>query len=381
MKRGMIVVFIRGRGRAFVRVLIPVLIGLLLVVGWRSPFSTAAQGDDCAGLDADSCALLRESAAVMAAVRAAHFEVDLALSLEYFLLPEPITLRMLLGGSYTLDESDATDEVLALLDQLTAQMNVILEIPAFDGVPLLPPAFENLVTFDLRLVDGIGYLNLDKIAERDTTGQVQGGWYSVDLVTLYTDLLAEVDPQAQPLPLEENLLTEFDLTFAQVERLADVEQGGLALAVFQQNLDASVLLADPTLRKDFTDFIVMMLRDTYGFGLSYTDAELEEAAARYTTLFEGVRLSLTQTINPENAYLVGVEFTVTFEPDSTALIDLTTGPDPLGAAALIYDIRFDMALALSRFQEVQPVPAPPDAVVVPLDEMLPGILPGTGPDL
>ncbi|MDX1992625.1 MAG: hypothetical protein SF029_09555 [bacterium] len=343
------------------------LLVLLLMFG-----SVGAWAQDDCGLAESDCALLAESDAVMAQLGAAAFKLDTTFALEYFLLPESYTFRAVVDGVYSIppEENIASDDVLKLLRNLNSSVVVMMEVPAIDGVPLLPAGFDDMLTLDLSLVDGIGYANFDKLAQVDST--FPSGWYGVDLLEFYSTLLALVGDQGTPaITGEVDALTRAITETSTYSRIDDQQRGGQTLAVYELSGSMADVLADSRARDALEDYVLTTLESSFE-GL-YTYAELLQASEIYTTLAERITYRLTRIVGEDDAYLHRFEFSLLFQPDSQTLLDLNNVVDPLGLAALIFDIRLDVALDLSSFNEVPLVEAPANAELIPLEDLLPGI--------
>ncbi|MBC7871211.1 MAG: hypothetical protein H7Y09_10270 [Chitinophagaceae bacterium] len=344
-------------------VLVMVSVALMILSG------TMLAQDDC-GLTVEDCAFLAEFDAVMGAVQSAAFNVETEFGVDYLMLPEPVTLRAVLNGAYMLQETDETDSLLRLINGVNADVNVIIDLA--DLRDLLPYYTQSsLLTFDTRLVEGVGYLNLDKVAAMDYSGSTPTGWYGVDLIAFYRALLDVAGFRNNPPELVER--TPIIVALEEIntlQRLEDSELNGQSMAVFDTGIIFADVLADSDQKDRLIEGLLLTLREQ--FGGFYSEQELAEIAESYADLFTGTTFHFTRTIGLDDHYLHRAEISFVYTPNSTAVFDLLSTPDPLGFSALYFDLCFDFALNLTRFNTMSLTTVPEDAVIVPMDELLPG---------
>jgi len=330
--------------------------------------TTIAQ-DEC-GLTADDCALLGEFDAVMGAVQSAAFNLEAELGVDYVILPEPVALRAVVNGAYSLQDTNETDDMLRLINGVNADVNLILDVS--DLETLLPYYIDaGLLTFDTRLVEGVGYLNLNKVAALDYTGSTPVGWYGVDLIAFYRALLDVAGFRNNPPALVERTPIIVALEeIAVLQRLEDSELNGQMLAVFDTGIEFADVLADTARKDQLIEGLLLTLQEQ--FGGFYSEQELAQISESYANLFTGTSFHFKRMIGLDDHYLHRAEISFAYTPNSTAVFDLLDTPDPLGFSALYFDLRFDFALDLTRFNVMSLTTIPQDAVIVPMDELLPG---------
>jgi hypothetical protein len=333
---------------------------------------TARAQDTCGNLSPDDCALLHHSRQVMAGLSSAAFHLEFEFIVRENPAQPPVMLRMLADGTYTRDVAAAGKRsgIDRALGTLAADLGVVLTLAGLPGeTPAAQPVATEVLAFDLRLVDGIGYLN-PQPAIRDRVG---GNWYGVDLVALYRHLLASgylFDLSAgnwiNPAPLIE---------IGDSRRLADDERHGQDLAVLEVTVDFDPLLENSAIRHVAREVVVDTLRQKAG---GYDDDQLWQAAEQYVTLLQNTSLRLTRAIGLEDGYLHRLDFALDFRPDAGMGAALAAGPDPFDLLALAgTDIQINLSLSLERFDSAPAISAPQDPVMIPLDELAPWLLPGS----
>jgi hypothetical protein len=333
---------------------------------------TARAEDACGNLFPDDCALLYHSRQVMAGLSSAAFHLEFEFIVRENPAQPPVTLRMLADGTYTRDLTAAGERsgFDRALGALAADLSVVLTLAGLPGeTPTAHPVAAEVLAFDLRLVDGIGYLNPQPTI-RDHVG---GNWYGLDLVALYRHLLASgylFDLPAgnwiNPAPLVE---------IGDSRRLADDERHGQGLAVLEVTIDFDPLLENAAIRQVAQEVVVDTLRQKTS---GYEDDQLQQAAEQYVTLLQSTSLRLARAIGLDDGYLHRLDFALDFRPDAGLVAALEAAPDPFDLLALATtDIQINLSLSLERFNSAPAISAPQNPVIIPLDELAPWLLPGS----
>jgi hypothetical protein len=333
-----------------------------------------ADGGSCGNLSADDCALLHHSRQVMAALPSAAFHLEFEFIVRENPVKAPVTLRMLADGTYTRDLSGAGADGLSDFDRalhdLAADLSVYLVLAGLHHeTTAAEPVDTEVLAFDLRLVEGIGYLN----PQPAISNRAGGDWYGVDLAALYRHLLASgyllklpTGDWINPAPLVE---------IGDSRRLADDERHEQSLAVLEVTVDFNQLLENPMIREVALEVVHDSLRQK---AAGYDEDQLWQAAEKYAALFENTTLRLTRSIGLDDGYLHRLDFALDFRPDAGMVAALAAGPDPFDLLALAEtDIQINLSLSLERFGTAPPISAPEDPVMIPLDELAPWLQPGS----
>lgn len=342
---------------------------------------TAAQDDTeiCGRLGTEDCTLLLTSQQAMSDMDAAAFDIDMELTVSPLLLNIPFVFTTTITGDYVLNEkyralsTNVIQWVTNTFTGITSDVNVIITLPEQLN-NLSPDLPEGPITFDLRLVDGIGYANIVKLI--DTSEPT--AWYGVDIIAYYNEIFALLDLSAtSPFTMPESgtgALGALVQLGGDLTRMPDKN----TFTAFEGTLNGAQLLADDALREEIEVGLLIALEQQYG--AFYEDKALQEAATLYTDLLTYVDIRTERVIDPETAYLHELRVEMTFSPAEDAAQQMTTANDPIGVAILLdFNVSFAFTLAVSDFNDVQPTTTPDNYELIPLDEMLPGgFSPGSG---
>lgn len=343
----------------------------------------------CGALSQSDCDLIDRANQQFNDLQSAAFKLDFALAFtfEEGFFFEPIEIRLILDGAYARVEPTTTTGNDALqgfergLDAVNSDVSVLVELPEIFGELLLPD-MDNLLTLDLRLVDGIGYANFDKVLAGLNTSDIDMGWYGVDILDFAERALENPDifglnpaDFLMPVPTED-LSTGGSLNdISEVRRLRDIEQNGQTMAVFENILDYAQLFGDSAARDDFADILFETMQSQVG--TLYTDEELRQATENYLLVLDTIDMQLNRVIGLDDGHLHTIEFFLTFNP-SEAPESAFSEPDPYGLA-LLQNINYSisMTLNMSQFDAAATTSAPEDATILPFEDFLPLLLPGS----
>jgi hypothetical protein len=347
----------------------------------------------CGDLSDEDCALLTEATETMQEVESAIFHLDFDFSLGGIpdSMMESINFQMSGDGAVAVDREalstlgtfftspeDITENMEALpamieeaIRAISGDITLVIEIPP-ELSELSPTPMPEQVSLSARLVDGFAYVNLDKLAELDTSGTMPSGWLGFDLAGLYGDLLELMVDSTGGLfsstsglgPMSMFTDPEYLSNFMTVERLDDSEVDGQAAAVFETTLDYGALFSDPAV----LDAMRSWMEGLGGVNGTKPDPEMiDMMMTMYSTMFDGLVLEMTQTVGLDDHYIHQTGAFMDWTPDFGAMMG--------GSSANMPEMRFvmDMQVDLARFNDAPEITAPEDATIYPYEEMLPSV--------
>jgi hypothetical protein len=352
--------------------------GLVLMMALALTGSVIAQEMPvfCGDLSDADCAFLHDSQVAALAVESTHFEMEADMtisnipefpvdSLNFHLAGEgavaadaaPFLAMMM--GSTDVETADFFTALADFMRTVSADMSLTLDVPA-ELAMLAPPDVElpEQVTVDVLMVDGINYINLDDLAAVAPEGSVPPGWVGMDVATFYGEVLSkqmamtdfDIMEMAQVFMDEENLSS-----FMQFERLDDVEVDGQTMAVFHMTLDYSSLLDIP----EFYDLIVGQMEM-----MGAPEDEMDEALAILELVYDGMTFEMEQQIGLDDMLTHNTAWT--FDWDMAFIAEFTDIE-----ADNAPHFTFSMNVAATGFNEPFEVAAPEDAMLLPLEMMMP----------
>ncbi|MBN8639536.1 MAG: hypothetical protein J0M07_29735 [Anaerolineae bacterium] len=337
--------------------------GLLLVMLLLTLVSGAALAQTttadvyCGDLSADDCALLQQSQTAMDDLTAAAFNlfVDVQIEAE----GEQMPISLVGSGAYSgldrnADLSMGGDAALTALRGFNAELMLTATLPQSMVEEADSP---NTLTLELRLVDGVGYLNFDPLQPLINDPQFTG-WGGLDLAGLIgalleenPDFLNELGSMAAGSGVNPDMFMNMDTqAVEQYLTITRTDDGSGANATFETTVDFAGLLADPA----FQDMLRSQM-DASGQGM--TEADQQEAFDQMSGAFENATLLIRQEVDTASGRTasLSVEFDV-------AVTD-AEDPSENGSAAVTAMINYD-------YENVPTITVPENASVLPYQQLL-----------
>lgn len=370
----------------------------------------------CGELSAADCQLLTDAQELMSGV--SSMNMTLALDTRLSGIPEvadeeltfglnmDMTMHLNPALNATMREITARppEELLASMDEFSAfvvefyetlgmSMEMEMALPgllrdaieADEGVTL-----PDLIAVNVRMVDGYAYIDMDALAasfpDLRASLEAEGidGWIGVDFAgqmaremdgavaapDVSTLQAMQISMAFNQIMLDETLRSLLD-PYIVVERLADEERDGTAVAVFRTTLELGKLVANP----DFTQ----LLREAADAMVAATSEEVD--AQELGTGILGAQLlanMLAHSAEFEIVQTVGLAAPYTYDNNVFMQLDLSglltlmamSGeeiPAELRGARPLFT--FDMNVSYSDFDAAPAVEAPENVEILPLDSM------------
>jgi len=355
------------------RVIFGMLLALLLISG--TGIVTAQSGCGAFNeLSPEDCTIIEDSDAAMADLSSTTFTLEMALTLENGLdMDEQVAFTTISNGAYAIAPLPNSVRIDEVIRSLNADVSVLIDLSNLSeelGVNLLESG--DVLSADLALVDGVGYINFSKFTD-DAEAQ---GWFGLDLVGMLGVIL-----QSQGLDLSlldlfggggTDVLGGLEFVPFTVARMDDTTREDTSLARFRWSADFGSALdnffASMLWESVVNGFIIGALGDAAN---NYTDDELAEITQDYLLLLDDMTFTVDRLIDPTTGYVHETTLAFVFSPSSRTLTEIDAGLDPLNVADLFITIRFDSTLTRANFNAVGEIIAPADAQLIPPQELLP----------
>ena len=371
---------------------------LLLLVLLLAVFSGSAMAQEfpqtyCGDLAETDCSILTESATAMHELTSAafNFQMDFGMSD----IPEfdgDINFSLSGDGAYAFDPAMLSGLMVSPADMMqnmenlpqilqdalksiSADANLVMTLP--QNLPDMDRPLPSKVGLSLRMVDGIGYINLDKLAELDPSGDLPRGWQGLDIATLVGQALAQQTDSLNAMPsmgMNMDMMNmfanpEFVNRYITVTRAEDTTIDGQTAAVFNTSVDLGALFSDPAYQEMLMGQIQSMT-ESMGSDQMPSQSDMGDIMKLYSTLFEGFIFNATQTIGLDDHYVHQTGMTMDWALDLNSMSAAfgersSTSIPPI-------NISFDFEANLSQFNNAPEITAPEDAQMVPLDQMMGG---------
>lgn len=247
--------------------------------------------------------------------------------------------------------------VKTLIGGVNGQLSLNLTLPQ-DLVDMFAGSSATIpsqISLELRLVDGVGYINLDGVASAMPQMGVPGGWLGFDIARAlelaieqgaFDDL--SIDDVNTSMDMDYEAIAEY----ITIERLADSTVNGKAVAVFETVIDYAAL---------FNSDVMTQQMQAQG---NLTEAELAEAQAVAQAMGEGIDFSTTQYIGLDDYYVYRTEGVMNW--DMTSLMESVGETTPSGQAPTFI---FTFEMTASDFNSAPVTVAPDGAQMYPVEAM------------
>lgn len=256
--------------------------------------------------------------------------------------------------------------VADLLTGFSGQLNLTLTLPSelletlpSEGVQIPPK-----LSVELRMVDGVSYVNLSALAEAMPTAGIPGGWYGLELAKLLQNVfemfagsldgaeLPGFDPSALTQFSDPELIGEF----MTLKRLPDAQVDGQAVAVFEGALDYTRLASSEV-------FKGLMRQQMEAMGETLSDAELNQMLDLVGQMYQGLTFTFTQAVDLDEFY--PRQTTLDFQWDLAQMM-AAIGEDSEAAPV----IGLKLTSMLSDFNQPMAIKPPAGAAVLAAEDAI-----------
>lgn len=367
--------------------------GLLILLTVLLTVSGAALAQDmppvyCGDLSEADCAILEQSQAAMRELTAAStaFTIDLLVEAEGETMPFNITGSATYSGfdtmDHALDMSNMTEmpdmqPMFDALRQFNSELILTFNLPEELADDMFAPSS---LTLELRLVDGVGYINFDGLQDivRDMD---LSGWGGLDIVSMVEGLIAQMPPEmfdemfsqlddmAAMSGVDMDAMSQFsDPEFAnQYASIARTDDGSGATATFVTTLDFAAMMADPAMQDLIREQVEAQM-DMQGADMG--DVDMDMMMEMMDGMFQEMSFLVTEEIDTETFLIASASVAMN--------MDLSAALTPMGAGSDAQTGMISVNAAVTyEYEDVPVITVPDDAQILPY-EMLLGMLMGEG---
>ena len=402
------------------RVLSLLLVCLIVL----SPTAVFAQSDStmpviCGDLDEETCDLLHQSQAAMkevaSSVQNTEFQLSMQNAPEFPVKDASVDLNvaqvtyidteymkeveeMMLGASEAMADDmegfmkDYMAAIAGVYSHLSLDMEMDIEMSeeiaefASDQAGFDVPT--NLAT-DIRLVDGIMYINLDDISSAMPDLGIPTGWFGVEIAALMEEQMAKAaEEMANPSEEMQAQMASMmmGMSFANMgqneelvdalnqivvmERMDDTEVNGTAVAEVVGVVDFTALLTNETILN-----LVFELIKSSGQDIPELDSiDPAEVAGMLQLvapmLTQGLDWTQTQHIGLEDGLVYGTAIDMTWDMSSVlqlAAVGMGGKPAKRSKDKTVFEMH--VASEASDFNDAPEISAPEEVMIIPLSEL------------
>jgi hypothetical protein len=332
----------------------------------------------CGDLPEADCAILEKSVEASDNLTAASFDFDVQLSISGTQVGGDQTVGITGSGAFSgrpagMMANPPTDPMAMmgvfsdLLQNFKGDVSLEVTLPAMLTKMLersADGAVPDTISLEVRLVDGIGYLNGETLAPfaaalgSELPPEFEG-WIGVDLTRLFSSLIMNNPEMLSQLQVGGMGVGSDEMTEAlksldvfkgaiKVERGADVD----GAAVFTMSLDFSKLASDPA----FGEFVRAQAESQ---GETISDEDLQKGMAMISEMGGALQFNSTQTIDTATGNVRTVTLNVAF--DGSKLPTMGSTSSGMNDTTMKLDATFNIA----DFNDAPDITAPEDVTMAP----------------
>lgn len=360
-----------------------ILVTVLLLAVSGSAFAQLPEGF-CGGLSDADCQIFTASSQAMLAQESGSLDMSLDLAINN--IPDApfdsLAFNLSGRGAYHVepglmeryaamqtnpaalfeDMSQLPQMMEDLLGGFEGQLSLALTLPdeIVDMAAQSETAIPNTLSTELRMVDGVAYINLSSLAESLPQAGIPGGWYGLELARLIKSVM-----EMSMSELEDMDMSGFDASsfsqfydaaflesYIEIERLDDSD----GAAVFQMTLDMAALAESPFLRD-------MMQQQMEAAGQTMSEADIDEALEMVAQMYEGLDMQAIYAVNLSDNTMRSMDMTVDW---NLASLMSAVGEDAAEAPALT----MTFSANYSDYNAAPAINAPEDANVLTAEQAM-----------
>ena len=337
----------------------------------------------CGDLKAADCTLLTDSQTAMKALESQSFKLDASFDISGLpSKPSAMSFKLAGNGSMVIDQKampnatklDATSfakDPKAIFDLLSkaaaavsADLHFTLDLPADLGKQMGDATLPKTITLSLKLIDGVGYVNVGELGKAFPQLKGASGWMGMNLPDLITTIMKQPSFSASMGGMGSGMNMGTDMTklysdpkmlgkFLKIERLADGKVGSTKVAVFKTTLDYAAMFAVPEMQD-------MIRQQMEASGTKLSDKDFSAAMLMVRGLMKDAEFNMTQNIGLEDKYLYQTNMNLKF--------DMSSMKAQIGSA-LVFTM--SATVNVSDFNKVEKITAPDGALVLPAESVMP----------
>jgi len=260
----------------------------------------------------------------------------------------------------TLDQIKMLVEIMRGLD---GELTITITPPA--TMAELPPGID-AITLEVKLVDGVGYINMETLAPlMGSAGEDNGmqGWAGLDIVGLFDAVIEEHPEQFEFLgnstqSIDPAMIAQFQ-NVERIKQYVDIQRTSAEdapVAVFETTVDLAAMVDDPA----FTELVLQAMEAQLESQPDLSEAERQQATEISLGIVKGMTVVVTQSIDRETA--APVNFDISIAMDTSQL--------PASADINLTSMNVNIALAFADVNDVASIAAPEDANILPVESLL-----------
>ncbi len=234
------------------------------------------------------------------------------------------------------------------------------------------PSAPDSLTLDVRMVDGVGYLNLDELQPLLNDATMKG-WYGLDFAGLVKGLLAQ-NPNLFDMtnmgamaggsnPMDYMQQFQDPALLGQFLTITRTDDGSGDTATFEMSIDFGALMSSPQMQD-------LMKQQMQAQGSTLSEQEMQQALAMSQQMFTGMTFTIDEVISTTDYYIQSINGEMNFDLSSimNSVSAMSTTPMPTTTGAPTVNATFSVNYA--DFNSAPVTTAPENPTLLPYQMLL-----------
>ena len=363
-----------------------VLIALLLtLIISGAAFAQSTPPVFCGDLSDADCAILTKAQDAMKTLDSATFTLDGSFVMTNVPnMPNGITVTLSGNGSYSgvsalkgMDQTkfmtDPGSALVTLLDNFNGDLSLTINLPK-DLMAAADPKAPSTIDLQVRLVNGIGYVNFDKLQPLINDPSYTG-WGGLDLSNLLKAAMKQMPTMFDSMTAAINsgsnantmsMIQEFQNPdmLSKFMKISRTDDGSGDTATFDMTFDFSALMTTP----GFQDLLKQSMQAQ---SPTMTDAQMGQAIAMVSQMYKGIEMHVVEEIGVSDGFTHSVKLTMAF--DTTGMmnaVNSTSGSTSTTPAMPAPMVNFDFTVNYDNFNSAPAITAPDNVSMLPYQALL-----------
>ncbi len=338
----------------------------------------------CGNLSSADCQILTQSAAATKTLNSSSFNFNVSVQMSN--LPDMPAM-----GPITVDGSGAVAGMSALqidpttimadygaflqtaLAKLNGNFKLTVTVPP-ELMQQADPKAPNSLTLDVRMVDGVGYLNLDELQPLLNDATMKG-WYGLDIAGLMKGLLAQNPNLFDMTNMGAMMGSTNPMTYmqdfqdpaflSQFLSITRTDDGSGATATFHMSIDFAALMSSPQMQD-----LMKQQMQAQGTGTKLTEQQMQQALSMSQQMFTGMTFTIDEVISTTDYYLQSLTGEMNFDlsgiMNSVSAMSATPMPTTTGAPT----VNATFSVNYADFNSAAVTVAPENPTLLPYQMLL-----------
>ena len=364
----------------------------------------------CGTLSEADCAIVTNAQETMRSLDSISFDMNVDVAVSN--IPDmtaPVTANLSGNGSVTgmqalrgfadMSALAGSDPGTAIADALSAfnlDLSLTLTLPPAIMGEMLGPSAPGDVTLEVRMVDGVGYVNtepLQPLFGSSSSSMGMQGWFGLDIAGMIQAIFDQIpaNMMGEMMSMMESqmgssmgymqLFQDPDM-LSEFVRVTRTDDGSGDVATFATSVDLEALMSN----EQFRDMIMQQIESQMSSqNQEMSDEEMEMALGISEQMMQGMVIKVNEEIGVSDGYLHSITGSLII--DTEAMMNAISASIAAGMGGTVSEteeptpapvVNIDFAINYGDYNSVAPITAPEDAQVIPYEMILQSMMGSMG---